>query len=93
MDELVRVAQSPHRHRVRARVVSTASLLAAFCGRSACLQRGTAARACAARRDGRQSGSRDRERTWGGSGPQKSRIACIARDLARGPNAYSVCLL
>ena len=26
MDELVRVAQSPHRHRVRARVVSTASL-------------------------------------------------------------------
>jgi len=33
MDELVDVAQSPRSRRVRARVVSTASFLAAFCGR------------------------------------------------------------
>ena len=33
------------------------------------------------RRDGRQSGSRDRERTWGGLGTKKFRIACIVWDL------------
>ena len=31
-DELVGMTQSPHSHRVRARVVSTASFFAAFCG-------------------------------------------------------------
>ena len=94
MDELVDVAQSPRSQRVRARVVSTASFLAALCGRSACLQCGTAARACAARRrDGRHRGRArlagpsdyrelcTRERTWGGRGPQKFRIACVVRAL------------
>ena len=80
-DELAGVAQPPHSHWVRARVVSTASFWGCVCGRSACLQCGTAARAWAVRRDGRQSGSRDRERTWGGLGTEKFRIACIVQDL------------
>jgi hypothetical protein len=33
------------------------------------------------RRDGRQSGSRDRERAWGRRGTKKSRIACSIQDL------------
>ena len=71
MDELVGVAQSPHRHRVRARVrvVSTASLLAAFCGRSACLHSAWHSSACV-RRASRRSPERlagpraDLGRTW-----------------------------
>ena len=84
MDELVGVARSRHRDRVRARVVSTASLLGPLCGRSACPQSGTGACACVARHDGRQMGGRDRERAWGGRGTKKPSIACVVR-VPRAP--------
>ena len=87
MSELAGVAQSPHRHRVRARMVSTASFSAAFCSQltmpsawhsSLCVRRALR------RSPERLAGPRaDLGQTW--DKESQDRVHCTG---SRGPNAY-----
>ena len=94
-DELAGVAQPPHSHRVRARVVSTASfwgcVLWPLTQHAFSVAHGSACMGHASRRSPeRLAGPRaDLGRTWV-TAHRNSAIACILYGIYRGPDAHSI---